>query len=115
MKKFVGLPGAAIKSDGRGASHPLAKNKTAQGRTLNRRMGVNFWYDDPLKDLSDEPQLCPDDTEETVTRVYDPPWGSIPSLEIENGQPIIPPGYAANLHRALTEIEIGRASCRERV
>src|SRR5437762_1614106 len=52
----------------------------------------------------DAPQLCPDDTEETVTRVYDPPWGSIPSLEIENGQPIIPPGYAANLHRALTEI-----------
>src|SRR2546430_4178714 len=47
----------------------------------NRRIGVDFWYDDPLQELSDEPQLCPDDTEETVTRVYDPPWGSIPSLE----------------------------------
>src|SRR5205807_10412587 len=104
MQKILGLPALAIESDGRGASQPLASNETAQGRTLNRRIEVEFWYDDPLQELSDEPQLCPDDTEETVTRVYDPPWGSIPSLEIENGQPIIPPGYAANLHRALTEI-----------
>src|SRR5438132_938416 len=103
-QQILGLPALAIESDGRGASHPLASNETAQGRTLNRRIEVEFWYDDPLQELSDEPQLCPDDTEETVTRVYDPPWGSIPSLEIENGQPIIPPGYAANLHRALTEI-----------
>jgi len=104
MQKILGLPASAIESDGRGASHPFASNETAQGRTLNRRIEVEFWYDDPLQELSDEPQLCPDDTEETVTRVYDPPWGSIPSLELENGQPIIPPGYAANLHRALTEI-----------
>ncbi|HXJ07248.1 MAG TPA: OmpA family protein [Candidatus Acidoferrum sp.] len=104
MQKILRLPASAIESDGRGASHPLASNETPQGRTLNRRIEVEFWYDDPLQELSDEPQLCPDDTEETVTRVYDPPWGSIPSLELENGQPIIPPGYAANLHRALTEI-----------
>ncbi len=104
MQKILGLPASAIESDGRGASHPLASNETAQGRTLNRRIEVEFWYDDPLQELSDEPQLCPDDTEETVTRVYDPSWGSIPSLELENGQPIIPPGYAASLRRALTEI-----------
>jgi hypothetical protein len=48
--------------------------------------------------------LCPNDVEETVTRVYDPPWGSIPPLELANGQPIIPAGYAASLHRALTDI-----------
>src|SRR6266704_834334 len=41
---------------------------------------------------------------ETATKIYDPPWGSIPPLELENGQPIIPPGYAANLRRALTDI-----------
>src|SRR5690242_12703037 len=104
MQKILGLPASAIESDGRGASHPLASNETAQGRALNRRIEVEFWYDDPLQELSDEPQLCPDDTEETVTRVYDPPWGSIPFLELENGQPIIPAGYAANLERALTEI-----------
>ena len=39
-----------------------------------------------------------------MTRVYDPSWGSIATLELENGQPIIPPGYAANLRRALTDI-----------
>jgi flagellar motor protein MotB len=104
MQKILGLPASAIESDGRGASHPLASNETAQGRTLNRRIEVEFWYDDPLQELSEEPQLCPDDVDETVTRVYDPPWGSIPSLELENGQPIIPPDYAANLRRALADI-----------
>ncbi len=71
---------------------------------MNRRVEVEFWYDDPLQDLPDEPQLCPDDLEETVTRVYDPAWGSIPNIEFENGQLIIPPGYAENLHRALADI-----------
>jgi flagellar motor protein MotB len=104
MQEILGLPPSAIESDGRGASHPLASNETVQGRTLNRRIEVEFWYDDPLQALPDEPQLCPDDVEETVTRVYDPPWGSIPPLELENGQPIIPPGYAASLGRALTDI-----------
>src|SRR5215471_19124990 len=104
MRKALGLPASAIESDGRGASHPVASNETAQGRALNRRIEVEFWYDDPLQELSDQPQLCPDDVEETVTRVYDPPSGSIPPLELANGQPIIPAGYAANLHRALTDI-----------
>src|SRR5882724_11668318 len=104
MQKILGLPASAMESDGRGASHPLASNETAQGRRLNRRIEVEFWYDDPLQALPDEPQLCPDDADETVTRVYDPPWGSIPSLELENGQPIIPQDYAANLRRALTDI-----------
>src|SRR5499433_1655966 len=104
MQEALGLPASAIESDGRGASHPIASNETAQGRALNRRIEVEFWYDDPLPELADEPQLCPDDVEETVTKVYDPPWGSIPNIELENGQLAIPPGYAENLHRALTDI-----------
>src|SRR5499427_3441060 len=104
MQEILGLPASAIESDGRGASHSLASNETPQGRALNRRIEGEFWYDDPLQELSDEPQLCPDDVDETVTRIYDPPWGSIPPLELANGQPIIPPGYAANLQRALTDI-----------
>src|SRR6266704_3381133 len=104
MQQILGLPASAIESDGRGASHPLASNETVQGRTLNRRIEVEFWYDDPLQELPDEPQLCPDNVEETVTKIYDPPWGSILPLELANGQPIIPPGYAANLLRALTDI-----------
>src|SRR5215470_15389627 len=104
MQGILGLPASAIESDGRGTSHPLASSETAQGRALNRRVEVEFLYDDPLQELSEEPQLCPDDVDETVTRVYDPPWGSIPTLELANGQPIIPPGYAASLHRAFTDI-----------
>jgi flagellar motor protein MotB len=104
MQEILGLPASAVESDGRGASHPLASNETAQGRALNRRIEVEFWYDDPLQKLSEEPQLCPDDVDETVTRIYDPPWGSIAPLELANGQPIIPPDYAANLRRALTDI-----------
>src|SRR5262249_34745897 len=104
MREILGLPASAIESDGRGASHPIASNESVLGRTLNRRIEVEFWYDDPLQRLSDEPQLCPDDVDETVTKVYDPPWGSIPTLELANGQPIIPPGYAASLHHALTDI-----------
>ena len=104
VQETLGLPASAIESDGRGASHPLASNATAQGQTLNRRIEVEFWYDDALQELSEEPQLCPDDANEVVTRVYDPPWGIIPTLELANGQPVIPADIAANLRRALTDI-----------
>src|SRR5439155_12988777 len=113
MQQVLELPESAIESDGRGASNPLASNETAQGRTLNRRIEVEFWYDDPLQELPEEPQACPGDALEMVTRVYDPPWGSISTLELENGQPIIPADYAANLRRALTDIA-GRTNARLR-
>ena len=104
MQEMLKLPASAIESDGRGDSHPIASNTTAGGRAVNRRVEVEFWYDDPLQDLPDEPQLCPDDVEETVTKVYEAPWGSIPNIEFKDGQLIIPPGYAENLHRALTDV-----------
>src|SRR5258708_5886096 len=104
MQKILGLPASAIESDGRGASHPLASNTTVQGRTINRRIEVEFWYDDLLQELPDTPQLCPDDLEETVTRVYDPAWGSIPDIKLENVKWIIPRDSAGNLHRAFKEI-----------
>ena len=105
MKEKLGLSSSAIESDGRGATHPVGGNETEQGRAANRRVEVEFWYDDPLQVLPEEPQLCPGDAgEEMVTRIYDPPWGPIPALQLDNGQPIVPPGYAADLHRALTEI-----------
>ena len=105
MQGILGLPSSAIASDGRGDSSPLASNETAQGRALNRHIEVEFWYDDPLQVLPEEPQLCPGDgLDEVVTKVYDPPWGSLPALKLENGQPIIPPGYAQSLNRALTDI-----------
>ena len=105
IQETLGLPASAIESEGRGASQPVASNDTEQGRSLNRRIEVEFWYDDPLQELPDEPQPCPGDgVQEMVTRVYKPSWGSIPALELANGQPIIPAGYAADLSRALAEI-----------
>ena len=78
MKDALDLPTAAIASDGRGATQPLASNETARGRALNRRVEVEFWYDDPLQELPDEPQLCPDAAgAEVVTKVYDPPAGAV--------------------------------------
>ncbi|MEJ2252782.1 MAG: OmpA family protein [Nitrospirota bacterium] len=101
----LGLPNAAIESDGRGASHPVASNDTQQGRSLNRRVEVEFWYDDPLQDLPDEPQLCPGDPgAEVVTRVYESPSGSISPILFENGKPVIPDGYTDTLRRIMEEI-----------
>ena len=99
------LPTDILLSDGRGAERPLGANGTAQGRALNRRVEVEFWYDDPLQDLPDEPQLCPGDAgAEMVTRVYDPAWGTIPQITFANGRPVIPDGYSGQLSRALSDV-----------
>src|SRR5262249_50431426 len=113
MQEALGLPASSIESDGRGAANPVASNDTAQGRMLNRPIEVEFWYDDPLQELPEEPQVCPGDAQEMVTRVYDPPWGTIATLELENGQPVVPADYASNLRRALTDIT-GRTNARLR-
>ena len=42
--------------------------------------------------------------DEVVTKVYDPPWGTIAPLQLENGRAIIPPGYTESLRRAMAEI-----------
>ncbi len=101
----LNLPTAMILSDGKGTSRPLGSNQTARGRELNRRVEVEFWYDDPLQELPDEPQLCPESAgAELVTRVYDPPWGTIVDLEFVDGNPIVPAGYTETLARALADV-----------
>jgi flagellar motor protein MotB len=105
IQDSLGLPSAVIESDGRGASKPIGSNATAQGRALNRRVEVEFWYDDPLQELPNEPQLCPEDAgAEVVTRVYQPPWGDIPTIEFADGEPVIPAGLAGQLERALGDV-----------
>ena len=105
VQESLELPTAAVESEGRGASQPIASNDTQQGRTLNRRVEVEFWYDDPLQDLPDEPQLCPDAAgAETVTRVYDPPSGGIDPILFNNGKPVIPEGTTEHLQRILDQI-----------
>lgn len=105
VQDALGLPNAAIASEGKGASRPVAANDTQKGRALNRRVEVEFWHDDPLQELPDEFQLCPDaEGAETVTRVYDPSSGSIDPILFERGKPIIPEGYTENLGRIMDEI-----------
>jgi hypothetical protein len=99
------LRSAVIQSDGKGTSRPLGSNQTARGRALNRRVEVEFWYDDPLQELPDEPQLCPESAgAELLTRQYDPPWGTIADLEFVDGNPAVPAGYEEILARALDDI-----------
>ena len=106
VREALELPSSAIASDGRGAAQPLASNETARGRALNRRIEVEFWHDDPLQELPNEPQLCPDAAgAELVTKVYDPPWGRIAPLQLEGGQAIVQPGYTDDLRRAMADID----------
>ena len=66
---------------------------------------MEFWHDDPLQDLPDEPQLCPDAAgAETVTRIYHPSSGGIDPILFENGKPLVPIGYTDTLRRAMDEI-----------
>jgi len=105
VQDSLNLPTYAIESDGRGSERPLGSNDTARGRALNRRVEVEFWYDDPLQELPDEPQLCPEDAGAAiVTRTYDPPWGRIADLDFADGQPVVPAGYTDDLLRALADV-----------
>ena len=105
IQEDLGLPTAAVDSDGRGAERPLGANETAQGRALNRRVEVEFWYDDPLQELPNEPQLCPESAgAELVTKVYDPPWGRLDTVSFSGGQPVVPAGLADKLARAMRDV-----------
>ncbi|HEY7638569.1 MAG TPA: OmpA family protein, partial [Steroidobacteraceae bacterium] len=106
LQEALSLPNEAIVTDGRGSSMPVATNNTAQGRALNRRIEVELWHDDPLTELPDEPRLCPGAPgSEVVTRVYNPPWGEIAPLQLEEGgRAVIPADYAQQLRRAMTDI-----------
>ncbi|HSD97057.1 MAG TPA: OmpA family protein, partial [Sulfuricaulis sp.] len=99
------LPTSWIDVDGKGAANPIASNDTEKGRALNRRIEVEFWYDDALQELSDEPQLCPEAAgAETVTRVYDSPSGAVKPILFEQGKPVITSEQLERLRSSMAEI-----------
>jgi flagellar motor protein MotB len=105
VQDALSLPTPVIESDGRGSMRPLGSNGTPRGRALNRRIEVEFWYDDPLQELPNEPQMCPEDAGAvTVVKEYDPAWGRIDHIEFVDGVPIVPAGYTATLERALADV-----------
>lgn len=105
VQQALGLPSAAVLSDGRGATTFLAANDTPQGRALNRRIEVQFWYDDPLQELPETPQMCPADSgKEIITRIHQPTGGPLPVLMLESGEAVVPAGFTDRLRSALDEV-----------
>ncbi len=105
VQDVLKLPNSAIEVDGKGAARPITSNDTDKGRALNRHVEVEFWYDDALQELPDEPQICPEDAgAETVARVYVSPSGGIKPILFERGKPVIPVGYSDRLRNLLAEI-----------
>ncbi|MFZ5561901.1 MAG: OmpA family protein [Pseudomonadota bacterium] len=106
LQDALKLPSAMLDSDGRGASQPVASNDSEAGRALNRRIEVEFWYDDALQELSQEPQLCPEAAAaETVTRVHEPADGPLEAVPYENGQPLLTDAYVERLRGILAEVK----------
>ena len=106
VQEALKLPSKAVESDGKGAANPISPNDTEAGRGANRRIEVEFWYDDAMQDLSSEPQLCPEAAGvETVTRIYNPPSGPIKPVAYADSKPVILEGYAERLRSLLVEVK----------
>ncbi|MBU3070275.1 OmpA family protein [Aestuariicella sp. G3-2] len=105
VQDTLNLSGVTIDSDGQGVGKPVASNDTEKGRMLNRRIEVEFWYDDPLQALPDEPQICPElSGAETVVKVYHPPSGDIAPVLFSGGQPQLPQGLGPRLQQLMAQI-----------
>jgi len=86
-----GLPASGSKADGRGASHPLTSNETAQAAHESSHRG-GILVRRSSQELSDEPQLS-----RTMStngdQVTNPPWGPASILELRERPAIIPQDY----------------------
>jgi len=102
----LSLANNAISSSGKGLKYPVASNGSEKGRSFNRRVEVEFWYDDPFEQFTEDPQACPESSgSETVTLTYDPATGPIRAIRFKDGDPVIPKGYSERIARVLKEAE----------
>ncbi|MFA0811925.1 flagellar motor protein MotB [Microbulbifer epialgicus] len=105
VRDALALPDAMITSSGKGASHPIAANDTPKGRALNRRVEVEFWYDDPLEVAVDGVQACPEAAvAETITIAYESLRGAVAPIRFDNGDPIITQAQLMQMRTAMAEI-----------
>ena len=92
VRNALKLPLSAIDTDGRGADGRDSPNSTRNGRSRNRRVEVEFWYDDELNVLPDGLVQCPEPAQPVaVTRVFDGPSGGIPPILFDRGEPVVTP------------------------
>ncbi len=106
VQQALNLPTASVQSDGRGATAFVGANDMPQGRELNRRIEVQFWYDDPLRELPEEPQMCPAEADkEIVTRIHQPSGGPLPVLTMDGSDIVTPPGLTDRLRAAMAEVK----------
>ncbi len=105
VQDALGLSNNQVSSTGKGAQFPVASNDTEKGRSLNRRIEVEFWHDDPFQQFTAEPQSCPEsEVAETITLAYDPPTGPIRPIRFKDGKPVLPAGYTSRLKKLMDEI-----------
>ncbi|MDH5433771.1 MAG: OmpA family protein, partial [Gammaproteobacteria bacterium] len=106
VQSRMGLPNRSISSTGKGSQYPVSSNGTEKGRFLNRRVEVEFWYDDPFEEITEAPQACPEVAgSETITLTYDPLTGPFQPVYFTAGQPVIPPGLTNRIRRTMDEIK----------
>jgi len=106
VKDALKLPLSEIDVDGKGADSPIATNDTEKGRAMNRRIEVEFWYDDELQVLPDELVPCPEPSQAvSVTKVYDGPSGGIKPILFDHGEPVITPEHLEQMQKSLDEVK----------
>ena len=101
----IGDNSISYTSEGRGNRSQLVENDSLHSRMVNRRISVEFWYDDSLQILPDEPQLCPGQAEdEVVTQIYRSDSGPSPTVMFAHGKPVVSSEKLAFMRQLLDEI-----------
>ncbi|WP_345549874.1 flagellar motor protein MotB [Microbulbifer aestuariivivens] len=112
VRDSLGLPESMVTYSGKGSSAPMVANDTAKGRALNRRVEVEFWYDDPLETTHDGVQACPEAAgAETITVVHESPMGALAPIRFAEGDPVIAPSELARMRSIMDEVA-GKANVR---
>ena len=105
VRDALGLPDYAITSSGKGDTQPIAANDTPKGRSLNRRVEVEFWYDDPMETAGSGVQACPEAASaETITIAHESPSGKISPIRFANGDPRITEAQLMQMRSSMAEV-----------